>query len=108
MAAADDDLTIDVTVEDGDAIVAIGGQLDLLTAPRLGRELMAVQFTQGDNDLILDLEGLSFMDSSGLRVLIDAHLAQQERGQRLVLRNLPPHVARLLEVTNLTGRLVLE
>jgi len=108
MASGEADLTIDIGVEPGAAVLSVAGQLDLLSAPRLASELMAVQFTQTDGDLILDLGGLTFIDSSGLRVLIDAHLTQNERGHRLVLRNVPGQVARLLEVTNLAGRLVLE
>ncbi len=75
--------------------VRLVGELDLATADRLIEHLAPILPPQGD--LRLNLEGLRFMDSSGIRALIQ--LCQQLGGRgRLVLHSPSGFVARLLEV----------
>jgi anti-sigma B factor antagonist len=62
----------------------LAGELDLATADELLRELRPSLATEGD--IRLDLARLTFMDSSGLRTLIDVSRDLGERG-RLVLRS---------------------
>ena len=68
---------------DGTLVVALSGELDLVSAPELERFLRDLE--PAEDVVALDLTGLWFIDSSGLRVL----LAENERGQmdgyRLVL-----------------------
>ena len=54
---------------------------------------------------MLDLPGVTFIDSSGLRVLVEAHQLRIERGTRLVLRAPSAPVQRLLEISGLAGHL---
>ena len=69
----------------GDAVVvAVEGELDLFTAPVPARRGASSAIKQDGNRLVLDLGALSFMDSSGLSVLIEAwRLATGEGGGRL-------------------------
>lgn len=55
---------------DGASTLAVGGTLDISTAPRLEQEIERLSTTS--HDVVLDLSGVSFMDSSGLSVLISA------------------------------------
>ena len=58
--------------------------------------------------LDIDLSAVSFMDSSGLRVLIGALQAIRERdGGAMIVRRPSPTVAQLLEVTKLSGELTI-
>lgn len=50
-------------------------------------------------DVTLDVSRLSFVDSSGIRLLILLH--QGLNGGRLILRSPPPHLARVLEIAGL-------
>lgn len=76
------------------AWVSIRGELDLAGVPALRHALDSVQRTA--RLVILDLRGLTFMDLTGLRAIIDAE-AQARRGrQRLVLIRGPAQVDRLL------------
>ncbi|GGQ04151.1 STAS domain-containing protein [Streptosporangium pseudovulgare] len=89
----------------GDAVVvAVEGELDLFTAPFLRDEIRDAIKLDGPR-LVLDLADLSFMDSSGLSVLIEAwRLATaQSGGVRLAAPQTP--VARILRTTGLDRRI---
>ena len=98
--------TVDV---EGDVIrVVVTGVVDPATAGTLEGEIRAALFGAPDaTQLDLDLSAVSFMDSSGLRVLIGAMQAVRDRDGTLEVRNPSPTVAQLLEVTKLTGELTI-
>jgi anti-anti-sigma factor len=77
---ADLDFDLTVTQEEGVSRVAMRGELDLGSAEELERAL-----AEAGDDVLLDLRGLMFMDSTGVRVLLEA----AERG-RPGLRIVPP------------------
>lgn len=58
--------------------VKLDGEVDVYTAPRLKEELVAL-IQGGCTNLILDLEGVGFIDSSGLGVLVSALRRVRER-----------------------------
>jgi anti-sigma B factor antagonist len=63
------DLTL-ATREVGDAtVVAVGGEIDVYTAPRL-RDKITELVGDGVYHLIIDMEGVEFLDSTGLGVLV--------------------------------------
>jgi anti-anti-sigma factor len=82
---------------DGDAVLVVVGEVDASTSPMLHQECLdLVSIT---DRLVLDLSGVTFMDSSALHVLIDIH--QHEGTSSVIVRNAPSHVRRLLEITAL-------
>jgi anti-anti-sigma factor len=93
-------LVIEVGAEGDEVVLTLRGELDPHTAPNLGDELEKVR-TEGGNHIVLDLAGLGFIDSSGLRVIIGAHKAAAADGGRLVLRSPSPMARRLLDITGL-------
>ena len=76
------------------------GELDPHTAPNL-RSSVDDAVSDATATLVLDVAGLQFIDSSGLRVIISAHKTMDERGGRLVLRAPTDNTRRLLEITGL-------
>jgi anti-sigma B factor antagonist len=84
----------------GDGALVLVGEIDSYTAPLLGERLV-----DGSPIEVVDLAGVSFIDSSGLRVLVEAHQARVEEGARLVLRAPSAAVQRLLEISGLMGHL---
>jgi anti-sigma B factor antagonist len=92
-----------VTVEQAGAraVVAVRGELDLATAPQLESALLPGLRDGGA--AVLDLRGLEFMDSTGVRVIVAAHHAAQDHGGSLVLVRTEPDgpVARVLEISGL-------
>jgi anti-sigma B factor antagonist len=83
-------------------VVSPAGEIDIATAPDVRRALLA---TVGGRRLVLDLRGVEFMDTSGLKLLVDEHRRARERGGRFAIVEGPPRVQRLLDVAGLTGRL---
>jgi anti-sigma B factor antagonist len=82
--------------------VSLAGAVDEQTSPSLRAELVALITTAGPGtELTVDLTEVSFVDSSGLAVLIGAHKLAVSGEVRLVLTGLPRHVARTLQITGL-------
>ena len=79
-------------------VVLVSGRIDALTAPDLDARLIAAG-RDHPSAMIVDLADVTYISSSGLRVLLLAHRRQQEAGGRLVLCNTPPRVMRVLHLT---------
>ncbi|WP_030398348.1 STAS domain-containing protein [Kitasatospora purpeofusca] len=84
-------------------VVRVGGEIDLAAAPRLRRRLTTV--LEARREVVLDLSEVTFMDCSGLGVLVRARNQADRSGKRLVLRGVGRPVARLLKLTGLSRRL---
>ena len=63
------DLTIASREVDGRAVVAVGGEIDVYTAPQL-RDAITELVGAGKYDITIDLEAVEFLDSTGLGVLV--------------------------------------
>ena len=85
---------------DGGQVLALRGRLDLPAAADV-REALHRAVDSGAGDLVLDLSGLEIRDSAGLGVLVGAHRRANRTGRRLVLRDVPPSVHRLLRRSRL-------
>jgi anti-sigma B factor antagonist len=84
--------------------ICVEGELDLATAERLERELTRVEATDVLS-IILDLSGLTFIDSTGVRLLLFAHARSRADSDRLVLLRGPAAVQRVFELTGILDRL---
>jgi anti-anti-sigma factor len=62
----------------------------------------------GDDTVVVDLTGVTFMDVRGVGGLTTLRKRATARGVDLVLRNTPPTVDRVLEATRLTGHFLRE
>jgi anti-sigma B factor antagonist len=83
--------------------VALEGEIDAHTAPDLAARY--VELPAGDADFFIDMSKVDFMDSSGLRVIIELHQRAEQASRRLVLRTPSQPVSRLIEVSGLNGHL---
>ena len=88
-----------------DGAIVVCGDVDIAGGPVLEA---ALQQRNHDPRVVLDLAGVSFMDSSGLRNLLNASRKAKERGADVVLRNVGPVVSRLLEITRTAGQFSVE
>jgi anti-anti-sigma factor len=91
-------LSISSATEDGTVCIALEGELDLAGARRLEESLAAAE-REEPKRLIVDLGRLAFIDSTGLRLLLQADARARERGCELLLRPGEPAVQRAFEVT---------
>lgn len=103
--AADPDipLTVRATVSATACIVALDGEIDISTAPLLARALEDGE--QQAPTLVVDMSAVGFIDSSGLRELVEAHRRLDEAGRRLLIVAPSACVSRALEVSGLEQRL---
>ena len=93
------------TTEEGrTARLAFIGELDLASAKRVEEELERVE-RAGPERIVLDLRGLSFMDSTGLRLITSADTRAREQGRRVTIVQGPAAVKRVFTITRLDERL---
>lgn len=101
---AEEQLQIDVRREAERAVVALDGELDMASAPLLERALQDEQIGP-DTMLVLDLQALQFIDSTGLRAILSLRESARERGQQFAVTRGSPQVQRLLDITGVSDHL---
>jgi anti-anti-sigma factor len=87
------------------ALVTLEGELDLSATSELEPELDRLAADPGVDTVALDLRGLEFLDSSGLRLVVVTDRRLREAGRRLVLVRGSQPVQRVFEITRMTERL---
>lgn len=90
----------------GDPVVELRGELDVAGAPE-SRDAVLHACTIARRTVVLDLGGLTFMDSRGVEMILEAHALLRRDGRRLVIARAPGHVRRLLELCGLAAGLEL-
>jgi anti-sigma B factor antagonist len=85
------------------AWLTLGGELDLAAASQLAPRLE--EALAGARLVIVDLRGLTLMDSAGLAAIVTAHRRARRSGRRLVLVRGPEQVDRLLQITAVPDQL---
>jgi len=97
-------ISVEVVPRPPGAKVVLGGELDLSTAANVERELMETE--RHDPALLaLDLRGLEFIDSTGLRLVLAADARARLAGRRFVIVPGPPSVHRVFRIALLDRRL---
>ena len=102
-ALAAGQLTIRSERHDSTHVVAVAGELDVVTAQRVDDELQAVQATDAQQ-IILDLAGLTFVDSSGVHLVARADARGRTTATRLGLRPGPPQIQRVFALAGADTR----
>ncbi len=95
---ANSQLQLDVRQESDRVVIAMDGELDMANAPALQTAIESEQLAGAEN-VVLDLQGLTFLDSTGLRVVLAARELCWRRGQEFAVTPGSPQVQRLLSVT---------
>ena len=92
--------------DDGHTTISLEGELDISTADELERLLGELESSDGPGRIVIDLRGLRFMDSTGLRLLVTADLRLRRDGRELALVPGPEAVHRVFRLALLEERLV--
>jgi anti-sigma B factor antagonist len=97
-------LAVDITRMDATDLVTVSGELDMASALGLAGPLTDIAH-DGDGSVVIDLSGLSFMDSTGMSVLLNARrrLTRQGRGMLVICPAGP--VMRVFELTSMVETL---
>ena len=85
----------------GNTVLEVVGELDAYTSPRL-REQLVDQSRAGRHRLVVDLAEVSFMDSSGLGVLVGGLKRARAAGGSVTLTGASAHILGVLRITGLT------
>jgi anti-anti-sigma factor len=90
-------LSITVDASNHDLVLGVDGELDAFTADTVRSALEAVDQT-GSDRVVVDLEHVTFIDSSGLLGLLQGRDRLAQRGIRLLIRNPQPQARRLFDL----------
>ena len=96
-------LSLDIEMGDGGTTVRVAGEIDMATAPSLQECLDSVT-----GDVVVDLAGVPFIDSTGITVLIRDHKRRHAAGAMLTIRGSSPMALRAFEVTGVDRLLDLD
>jgi anti-sigma B factor antagonist len=99
-------LTVSAAREDDGVRVVLAGELDIGSAPEVEEVLRKVE-SDGAPSLTIDLRGLTFMDSTGLRMLVAADKRAKDASRSLRIIRGPAPVQRILDLTGLGDKLPL-
>jgi anti-sigma B factor antagonist len=89
------------STEAGVPVLVVRGEVDLATAPDLREKLLSLA-DEGARVVVVDLSGVSFMDSSALGALVSAMTRFRANGGGLRLVVTAPHISKVLEITGLS------
>jgi anti-anti-sigma factor len=100
----DTDLVGKIRVDGNDVHVTLAGEIDAASSATLQARLDGlIESTNGR--VTLDMSGISFMDSSGIRALVGTHQRMSAHGRLLILRNVSAATMRVLDLTGLAETL---
>ena len=97
-------LTASTERREDEARVRLEGELDIATAPQADERLRRAE-AEGPRRIAVDLSSLTFMDSTGLRLVVAADQRAQNAGRELVVVRGPDAVQRVFQLTGVDERL---
>jgi anti-sigma B factor antagonist len=95
------DLKLDDHMKDGIRVVDVEGEIDVYTAPRL-RELLIELVNKGDYQLVVNMEKVEFLDSTGLGVLVGGLKRVRAHDGSLDLVCRQERILKIFRITGLT------
>ncbi|HWC38905.1 MAG TPA: STAS domain-containing protein [Acidimicrobiales bacterium] len=95
------DLGFEVDQRGRFTVLAVRGEVDVYTAPRL-RERLIELVSQGSHQVVVDLEGVDFLDSTGLGVLVGGLKRLRSHDGDMILVCTQPRILKVFEITGLT------
>jgi anti-sigma B factor antagonist len=98
-------LEFETTTNGTVAVIVATGELDLSGAAVLEAEIERLAAEPELGTVVLDMRGLEFMDSSGLRLVVLADMRAREAGRRFALVRGSETVHRVFEITRMSDRL---
>ncbi|MEU7889749.1 STAS domain-containing protein [Microbispora bryophytorum] len=97
---------VSAPVADHVLVVALDGALDYTNAERLRQDVEAA-LGEEHRELVLDLSGMDFCDSTGIRILLSVRKLMQERDGAVTMASLNARLTRIFKLTGLTSAFTL-
>jgi anti-sigma B factor antagonist len=96
-------LSVDSTLVQDRVVVTVRGELDVATSPLLRAALAELVEAAGVPCIVVDLAGVTFIDSAGVHALVEASKRLGGGGGELVLSGVKPGAFKVLDVCGLTS-----
>lgn len=94
-------MKINILNQNEEIIVNIEGRVDIVTVSEL-EKIVKPYFTETSLTLVFDCEKMTYVSSSGLRVILMTHKQVTANGGKFILRNLIPEVRSIFDMTGFT------
>lgn len=92
-------MTVEITTRDGATIAALAGEVDLERSPGVRRALLDALSHKAP--VIVDLSGVSYIDSSGIASLVEAYQTARKQGTPFMLCAVSPAAVRVMQLARL-------
>lgn len=99
-------MTIEIKKNNQETIIEIVGRLDTITAPALDKTIN--EDIKDAVNIVLDLKGLEYISSAGLRVLLSAQKKKMQKIGSMKLKNVCEEVMEVFEMTGFSDILTIE
>jgi anti-anti-sigma factor len=93
--------SIDFTSSDNTFAISLSGDVDLLVGDKVWTTALTRLESSNLHDVVVDLGGVTFIDSVGIGALIKIRNAAQQTGRTFALRTVPEQAAKVLSLTGL-------
>jgi anti-anti-sigma factor len=94
-----DKLSVQTEKKGNVAVVTVSGRIDSETAPSLDAEL--TKAVSGSSNLVLDLKGVDYMSSAGIRAVVKASQAAEQNGGAVKLASVPEMIQSIMYTVGL-------
>lgn len=94
-------MNIDIKSENGSAIARLSGEIDHHNAKELRTQLDKFIISAQPPELVMDFKNITFMDSSGIGLIMGRSKLMKECGGRLEIRNSQPYIKRVLKLSGI-------
>src|SRR6266508_2726668 len=95
------DLEVEIGQRHGRSVIALRGEIDVYTAPRL-REALIDQVEAGASDILVDMTRVEFLDSTGLGVLVGGLSRVKATGGSLEIVATDDKILKIFDITGLS------
>jgi anti-sigma B factor antagonist len=93
-------LGLNVTHADSQTVLTVTGDINMTTSPRMRAALIEAA-SQRPERMVVDLEGVTYIDSSGIATLVEALQRARREGRQLVLRGLRESIRAVFQLARL-------
>lgn len=94
-------MKVDIKSENGAIVAALSGEIDHHNAKKIREQLDRYIISTQPEELTMDFKNISFMDSSGIGLIMGRSKLMRECGGKLVVRNPQPYIRRVLKLSGI-------
>jgi len=97
---------IKIEEKDNQSIIYLSGEIDLSNADSIKEQ--AIKLLERKKDLILNLSGVTYIDSSGISILIESHKNAMQQGVKSILQDISKEALKVIMMARLEQILIIE